>query len=36
MKETGADESLSSPKVRTLGSEPVREVEGVQGVLTLI
>ena len=27
MKEKGTDESLSSPKVRTLGSEPVKEWE---------
>ena len=34
IKEKGTDESLSSPKVWSLGSYPVRG-EGVQGALTL-
>ena len=35
MKETGTDESLSSPKVRRLGLITCGRGEDVQGVLTL-
>ena len=31
MREKGTDESLSSPKVRSLGSKPVRGGENLEG-----